>query len=94
MPEAILPFDSDTDSYECMKNIGYVAVSSVFHTLGIDTFFDRQRTYLDISYNLTSVVKLLVYELGYKFSGGKIITSLRKANVAELQQHGIQDPLL
>jgi hypothetical protein len=77
-----------------MKNIGYVAVSSVFHTLGIDTFFDRQRTYLDISYNLTSVVKLLVYELGYKFSGGKIITSLRKANVAELQQHGIQDPLL
>jgi len=51
-----------TESYDCMKNIGHAAISQVFHTLGIHTFFDRRRKYLDISYNLTAVVKLLVYE--------------------------------
>jgi len=62
MPEAMLPFDPDTDSYDCVKNIGHAAVSKIFHTLGIHKFFDDRRKYLDISYNLTAVVKLLVYE--------------------------------
>lgn len=62
MPEALLPFDGDTDSYDCVKNIGYAALSSVFHSLGIAKFFDDRRKYLDISYNLTEVVKLLIYE--------------------------------
>ena len=26
MPEALLPFDPDTDSYDCVKNIGHAAV--------------------------------------------------------------------
>ena len=61
-PEAILPFDENTESYNCVKNIGYAAISSVFHSLGIHQFIDDRRKYLDLSYNLTSVMKLLVYE--------------------------------
>ena len=62
MPEAILPFDQETDSYDCVKNIGHAALSKIFHSLGIHKFFDDRRKYLNISYNLTAVVKLLVYE--------------------------------
>jgi transposase len=62
MPEALLAFDERTRSYDCVKNIGYAAISKIFHRLGIHKFFDDRRKYLDISYNLTSVVKLLVYE--------------------------------
>ena len=62
MPEAILPFDADTESYDCVKNIGHAAISRIFHSLGIHKFLDDRRKYLDISYNLTAVVKLLVYE--------------------------------
>ena len=61
-PEAILPFDESTESYDCIKNIGYAAISKVFHNLGIHKFIDDRRKYLNISYNLTSVLKLLVYE--------------------------------
>ncbi len=61
-PEAILPFDENTGSYDCIKNIGYAAISKIFHTLGIHKFLDDRRKYLDLSYNLTSVMKLLVYE--------------------------------
>lgn len=61
-PDARLPFDGQTGSYDCVRNIGYAAISRVFHTLGIHKFVDDRRKYLDISYNLTSVVKLLVYE--------------------------------
>lgn len=62
MPEALLPFDPDTDSYDCVKNIGHAAISKIFHTLGIHKFLDDRRKYLDISYNLTAVVKLLVFD--------------------------------
>ena len=62
MPEAILPFDENTDSYDCVKNIGYAAISSIFHKLGIHKFIDDRRKYLNLGYNLTSVLKLLVYE--------------------------------
>ena len=34
----------------------------MFHNLGIHKFIDDRRKYLDITYNLTSVLKLLVYE--------------------------------
>ena len=62
LPEALLPFDPDTDSYDCVKNIGHAAISKIFHTLGIHKFLDDRRKYLDISYNLTAVVKLLVFD--------------------------------
>ncbi|MCK5591617.1 MAG: IS1634 family transposase, partial [Candidatus Pacebacteria bacterium] len=62
MPEALLPFDEEAQQYDCVQNIGYAAISSVFHSLGIHKFIDDRRKYLDLSYNLTAVLKLLVYE--------------------------------
>ncbi len=61
-PDARLPFAADTDSYGCVKNIGYAAISTILHRLGIMKFFDVRRKNLEIDYNLTSVVKLLIYE--------------------------------
>ena len=60
-PNDILPFEEITDSYDCLKNIGYLALSNIFHKLGIHNFFNRKSQSLDLSYNLTSVIKLLVY---------------------------------
>lgn len=60
-PEALLPFSKDTASYDCMKNIGYAAVSKIFYELGIPKFIDSRRKYLKLGYNLTEVMKLLVY---------------------------------
>ncbi|MGD6731506.1 MAG: IS1634 family transposase [Pleomorphochaeta sp.] len=60
-PNEILPFEETTESYDCLKNIGYVTLSNIFHNLGIHTFFNRKSQPLDLSYNLTSVMKLLVY---------------------------------
>jgi len=61
-PDAFLPFDENTGTYDCAKNIGHAAISQVFHTLGIHKFIDDRRKYLECKYNLTSVMKLLVYE--------------------------------
>lgn len=61
-PDAILPFDENTGTYDCVKNIGHAAISQVFHTLGIHKFIDDRRKYLKCEYNLTAVMKLLVYE--------------------------------
>ena len=60
-PNEILPFEEETDSYDCIKNIGYLTLSKIFHNLEIHNFFNRKRQPLDLSYNLTSVIKLLVY---------------------------------
>ncbi len=61
-PEAILPFSQESGAYDCVQNIGYGALSQVFHTLGIHKFLDDRRKYLQCTYNLTAVMKLLVYE--------------------------------
>lgn len=61
-PEAILPFNEETCAYDCVKNIGYAAISQIFHLLGINQFIDDRRKYLECKYNLTNVMKLLVFE--------------------------------
>ena len=61
-PDAILPFHEDTESYDCVKNIGYAALSSLFHALGIAKFFNDRRKAIGTSFNFTSIIKLLVYE--------------------------------
>lgn len=61
-PEAILPFNEETCAYNCVKNIGYAAISQIFHLLGINQFIDDRRKYLECKYNLTNVMKLLVFE--------------------------------
>ncbi len=60
--EALLPFDVDTGAYDRVGNIGYAAISKIFHELGIPGFIDSRRKYLKLGYNLTAVMKLLVYE--------------------------------
>jgi transposase len=62
MPDAILPFSTETDRYDCVKNIGHAAISQVFHSLGIHSFINSRRLRYACEYNLTSVMKLLVYE--------------------------------
>ncbi len=61
-PDALLPFNEETGSYDSVKNIGHAALSVVFHRLGIHQFIDDRRKYLQCQYNLTAVMKLLVYE--------------------------------
>ena len=61
-PQGRLPFHEDTGSYDCVRNIGHAAISRVFHSLGIHQFIDDRRKYLGCGYNLTAVMKLLVYE--------------------------------
>ena len=61
-PGARLPFDEHTGVYDRVSNIGYAAISQIFHSLGIRQFIDDRRKYLKCDYNLTAVMKLLVYE--------------------------------
>ncbi len=61
-PDGRLPFDEDTGAYDCVKNIGHAAISQVFHSLGIHQFLDSRRHRYGCEYNLTAVMKLLVYE--------------------------------
>ena len=61
-PEGRLPFDEDTGAYDCVKNIGHAAISQVFHSLGLHQFLDSRRHRHGCGYNLTAVMKLLVYE--------------------------------
>jgi len=61
-PEARLPFHEDTGAYDCVSSIGYAAISKILYELGIPKFVDSRRKNLNISYNLTAVTKLLVYE--------------------------------
>lgn len=57
-----LVFHEDHGTFSCVKNLGHAAISQVFHSLGIHTFLDVRRKYIKCEYNLTSVMKLLVYE--------------------------------
>ena len=43
------------------KNIGYVALSAVYHELGIDAFLQGRQKSLGIEYNLNSIMRLLVF---------------------------------
>ncbi len=43
------------------KNLGYTALSALYHELKINVFFRGRQRDLDIDYNLNSIMKLLVY---------------------------------
>jgi transposase len=43
------------------KNFGYAALSYVFHELELDKFFNNRSRSLKIQFNLSSVMKLLIY---------------------------------
>lgn len=60
--DGLLPFNKDTGSYNITRSIGHAAISKILYELGIPKFIDARRKNLNISYNLTAVTKLLVYE--------------------------------
>ena len=43
------------------RNIGYAALSKIYHELALDVFFNNHQRKLKIDFNINSVVKLLVY---------------------------------
>jgi transposase len=43
------------------KNLGYVALSSIYHELGIHKFLASRQQSLDVEYNLNSIMRLLVF---------------------------------
>ncbi len=44
-----------------VKNIGYFALSTIYHELKLERFFNNNQRGMDIAYNLNNVMKLLVY---------------------------------
>jgi len=44
------------------KNLGYAALSSIYHELEIDYFLNNRRRYTKASYNHNAIFKLLVYD--------------------------------
>lgn len=49
-------FDGDNS-----KNIGYAALSYIYHELEIDTFFNSRQRSIGAKYNLNSIMKLMVF---------------------------------
>ena len=43
------------------KNFGYVALSAIYHELGIHRFFTNRQQSLNVQYNLNSIMRLLVF---------------------------------
>ena len=50
--------DINTDN---SKNYGTVALSKIYHELGLDRFFSNRQRFIKIKYNLNNAVKLLVF---------------------------------
>ncbi len=48
----------DTDN---SKNYGSVALSKIYHELGLDRFFSNRQRFIKIKYNLNNALKLLVF---------------------------------
>lgn len=49
-------FDGDNS-----KNLGYAALSYIYHKLEIDTFFNSRQRSIGVEYNLNSIMRLLVF---------------------------------
>ena len=49
-------FDGDNS-----KNLGYAALSYIYHELEIDTFFNSRQRSIGAEYNLNSIMRLLVF---------------------------------
>lgn len=49
-------FDGDNS-----KNLGYAALSNIYHELEIDTFFNSRQRSIGAEYNLNSIMRLLVF---------------------------------
>jgi hypothetical protein len=43
------------------KNIGYAALSKLYHDLGLHTFFNNRARQWEIEYNVNSIIRLLIF---------------------------------
>jgi len=43
------------------KNIGYAALSAIYHELGLDVFFNNRARTIKADYNVNAIMKLLIY---------------------------------
>ncbi|MDR2400329.1 MAG: hypothetical protein LBD73_01595, partial [Deferribacteraceae bacterium] len=53
------------------KNFGYAALSRIYHELGLDIFFYNNSRKLKAEYNVSSIMKLLVYSRILRPASGK-----------------------
>ena len=59
--EELVKFDPAKDYDSNRKNIGYAALSKIYHQLEIHEFMDNRRRYTKAKYNQNSIFKLLVF---------------------------------
>jgi len=59
--EELVKFDPTKDCDSNRKNIGYAALSKIYHQLEIHEFMDNRRRYTKAKYNQNSIFKLLVF---------------------------------
>lgn len=59
--EELAKFDPAKDYESNRKNIGYAALSKIYHQLEIHEFMDNRRRYTKAKYNQNSIFKLLVF---------------------------------
>jgi hypothetical protein len=52
---------NETFEGDCRKNIGYAALSHIYHELDIDIFFNSRQRSIGAEYNLNSIMRLLVF---------------------------------
>ena len=50
------------DNVENTKNIGYVALSKIYHELFLDRFFSNKQRYSKKNFNISNIMKLLVFQ--------------------------------
>jgi transposase len=44
------------------KNLGYVALSSIYSRLGLESFFNNRQRHKNLTFSLNSIVRLLIFE--------------------------------
>lgn len=58
---SINPKETLTDSKENRKNIGYAALSRIYHELGLHVFFSNSSRSFKSKFNTNNIMKLLIY---------------------------------
>jgi hypothetical protein len=54
--------DTISESQCDFKNIGYLALSRIYHELGLHRFMSNRQRSLETEYQLSAVLKMLVYQ--------------------------------
>ncbi len=55
------PSESLEPGVDLIKNYGYIVLSSIYHKLKLDSFFNNRQRTMEIAGNLNNMMKLLVY---------------------------------